>query len=91
MCRFVSVLILSTFSHIAFGQTPRVQQAFPGAEGFGAGATGGRGGQVLFVDNVNDGGPGSLREALNATGPRTVIFRTGGNYRDPYSLGDHKS
>ncbi len=52
--------------------------AFPGAEGFGAFAKGGRGGAVWFVDNLNDAGPGSLRAAVEATGPRTVIFRVGG-------------
>ena len=52
--------------------------AFPGAVGFGAKAKGGRGGVVLFVENLNDSGPGSLRAALEAEGPRTVIFRTGG-------------
>lgn len=52
--------------------------AFPGAEGFGAFAKGGRGGVVIFVDNLNDAGPGSLRAAIEATGPRTVIFRVGG-------------
>ncbi len=52
--------------------------AFPGAVGFGAKAKGGRGGAVLFVENLNDSGPGSLRAALEAEGPRTVIFRTGG-------------
>jgi pectate lyase len=52
--------------------------AFPGAEGFGAGAIGGRGGKVLFVTNLNDSGPGSLRQAVKADGPRTVIFRISG-------------
>ena len=52
--------------------------AFPGAVGFGAKAQGGRGGEVCFVENRNDSGPGSLRAALEAEGPRTVIFRTGG-------------
>jgi pectate lyase len=52
--------------------------AFPGAEGYGAYAKGGRGGKVLFVTNLNDSGPGSLREAVETKGPRTVIFRVGG-------------
>lgn len=52
--------------------------AFPGAEGFGAYTPGGRGGKVLFVTTLNDSGPGSLREALDAKGPRIILFRVGG-------------
>ncbi|HUT46825.1 MAG TPA: hypothetical protein VMX36_11110 [Sedimentisphaerales bacterium] len=52
--------------------------AFPGAEGFGAQSIGGRRGKVLFVTNLNDSGPGSLREAAETDGPRTVIFRVSG-------------
>lgn len=52
--------------------------AFPGAEGYGAFARGGRGGKVLFVTSLEDSGPGSLRAAIEARGPRTVLFRVGG-------------
>jgi len=52
--------------------------AFPGAEGFGAKSIGGRGGRVIEVTNLNDSGPGSFREALDASGPRIVVFRIGG-------------
>nr|WP_051441013.1 hypothetical protein [Ensifer sp. WSM1721] len=54
------------------------QRAFPTAEGFGAGSVGGRGGKVIYVLNTNDSGPGSLRDCIEASGPRVCIFRTGG-------------
>ncbi|WP_207762579.1 pectate lyase family protein [Niveispirillum lacus] len=52
--------------------------AFPGAEGAGAAALGGRGGVVLRVTNLDDSGPGSLRAAVETAGPRTIIFDIGG-------------
>ncbi len=52
--------------------------AFPGAEGAGRLALGGRGGRVLFVSNLDDSGPGSLRAAVEAEGPRTVVFEVSG-------------
>lgn len=52
--------------------------AFPGAEGAGRYALGGRGGKVFTVTTLADAGPGSLREAVEASGPRTVVFAISG-------------
>jgi len=53
--------------------------AFPGAEGAGAMARGGRGGKAMFVTNLNDSGAGSFRAAVEARGPRIVLFRVAGH------------
>ena len=71
-------LCASAMAHAA------VLPAFPGAEGFGATTPGGRGGEVLFVTNLEDYASakksiaGSLRAACSASGPRIVVFRVSG-------------
>ncbi|HEY0067359.1 MAG TPA: pectate lyase [Flavisolibacter sp.] len=55
-----------------------VAVAFPGAEGYGKYTTGGRGGKVVVVTNLDDDGPGSLRAALKSKQPKIVVFAVSG-------------
>lgn len=66
-----------------FLSTAQALPAFPGAEGFGALASGGRGGQVVYVTNLDDSGRGSLRAALSGwtSAPKIVMFKVGGEIR----------
>ena len=68
---FISALLLSTGLAAAAENTKKV---FP----FGIGTTGGLGGQVIRVTNLEKEGPGSLREALDTKGPRIIVFEVGG-------------
>ena len=60
--------------------------AFPGAEGFGAAATGGRGGAVCVVSTLASSGAGSLQACLQQQGARYVVFRVSGVINGPLNL-----
>lgn len=77
----VTAIGVSWEAHPAAAQVADGVLAFPGAEGAGRFALGGRGGRVLRVTHLGDAGPGSLRAAVEADGPRTVIFDIGGVIR----------
>ncbi len=73
--------ILLAFAFIVSPAAPLLAQtnlpAFPGAMGFGAAASGGRGGSVYHVRNLDDSGPGSFRDAVSQPN-RIVVFDVGG-------------
>lgn len=56
-------------------------EAFPGAEGFGRRARGGRGGMIIPVTTLADHGPGSLRACIETKRPRICVFRVSGVIR----------
>jgi pectate lyase len=68
--------IIIAVAHSAFTSAQTMLPAFPGAEGFGANAPGGRGGSVYIVTNLNDSGPGSFRDAVSQPN-RYVVFAVG--------------
>lgn len=69
--------VISTL--VSAQQSVNAQQlAFPTAKGAGAYITGGRGGQILKVTNLNPTGPGSFLQALRTEGPRVIVFEVGG-------------
>ena len=59
-------------------ETNPVPLSFPGAEGFGKYTAGGRGGKVYLVNNLEDDGEGSLRQALNRSGSKIIVFNVSG-------------
>ncbi len=75
--RLVALSFCGLFVFAAFGSCPLHALAFPGAMGFGANATGGTGGTVYTVTNLNDSGTGSFRDAVSA-GNRIVQFSVHG-------------
>lgn len=87
---YYSIVVFVTFcvsgckaQQKAVGATEKLPEsqrplAFPGAEGFGKYTTGGRGGKLFIVSNLNNDGPGSFREAAESKQPRIILFAVSG-------------
>ena len=74
MKKLITTLTLAAVTLAVQAQAP----AFPGAEGHGRYTTGGRGGKIVHVTNLNDSGTGSFREAVKGTDKKIVVFDVGG-------------
>jgi pectate lyase len=78
MCVAMLFVKCSAQKNNAASSTPEQAISFPGAEGYGKYATGGRGGKTFIVSNLNDNGTGSFREAAEAKGKKIIVFAVSG-------------
>lgn len=80
-CRRHAAILAAALSATSIAAAAARPAAFPGAEGYGRYAIGGRGGRIIAVTTLADAGPGTLRACIDAKGPRVCIFRVGGVIR----------
>jgi pectate lyase len=77
VARYVSIVLLACAA-MQLGAAEKTLPAFPGAQGWAAQTPGGRGGKIIRVTTLAPEGPGSFVAALEARGPRIVVFEVGG-------------
>ena len=74
----IHILLLFSITVMAQKKGDYGLPVFKGVTGFGFDTKGGAGGRIIRVTNLNKSGEGSLKAALQATGPRIVVFEAGG-------------
>lgn len=76
LCKIISLVCLEIYLSVT---TALAMPAFPGATGFGSQTEGGRGGYICQVASLADSGANTLRDCIERSGPRIVVFRVSGH------------